>query len=97
MCVAKPCSGTFPPSSETGHVEVIVRRSEQLQAQGEDAEATPKPALEALEQCRLCFPGMHSQRRDFPNTPRPRPSKARLQGYLRCLVQTALLPVGVSK
>lgn len=72
------------PSSETGHVEVIVRRSEQLQTQGEDAEATPKPALEALEQCRFCFPGMHSQRRNFLNSPRPRPSKARLQGYLRC-------------
>lgn len=94
MCVAKLCTGTFPLSSETGHVEVIVRRSEQLQTQGEDAEGTPKPAL---EQCRLCFPGMRSQPRDFLNTLRPRPSKARLRGYLRCLVQTALLPVGVSK
>lgn len=40
MCVAKPCSETFPPSSETKHVEVIVKRREQLQTQGEDSVTT---------------------------------------------------------
>lgn len=42
MCVAKPRSRTFPLSSEMGHVEMIVRRREQLQTQGEDSVATPK-------------------------------------------------------
>lgn len=42
MCVAKPRARTFPPSSEMGHVEMIVRRREQLQPQGEGSVATPK-------------------------------------------------------
>lgn len=42
MCVAKPHSRTLPLSSPKGHVEVIVRRREQLQTQGADSEATPQ-------------------------------------------------------
>lgn len=41
MCVAKPHSGTFPPSSETRHMEVIVWRRELLQAQGDNRGVTP--------------------------------------------------------
>lgn len=84
----------FSPSSEMGHVEVIVRRREQLQTQGEDSVATPKTGSGSHGTMLVLLSRNAFSTQRFPEYPRDSGSKrlkARQQGYLCCSVQTRFI------